>query len=105
MTKNSKTIYLLTGRSVLNLCILSLLINSMVFAETTQDNSALPEQADIESLIQQTTQIADSFMKESLEARMVYECSGGFLNQIQQQKLHSLAQIASVNLEAIINSQ
>lgn len=91
--------------SVISFFVLSSVMHSTTYAVTTGGPSTPPDSADIEALAQKAAQMADTFMQESIEARLAYECSGRFLSRDQQNKLHLLAKTSSEQLEIIIDSQ
>jgi hypothetical protein len=67
--------------------------------------SSLPGLLDIEDSARNVAQTANTFMRDSIEARLAYECSGRFLSQAQQIKLHNMAQKSVEQLQTIIDSQ
>ncbi len=105
MSTKKAAIHKFTAPLFISFYILSFVMHGMAYSTTMEYGSSLPGSLDIEDSARKAVQTADVFMRESIEARLAYECSGRFLSQAQQIKLHNLAQTSVEQLGTIINSQ
>ena len=76
-----------------------------LFAFTPSSANALPTAEDIDSPAEAAKQIAETFMRESLNLRMQYEFSGKFLTQRNKANLKKIAERAGDQLQEIAESQ
>lgn len=76
-----------------------------LFAFTPSSANALPTAEDINCPAEAAKQIAETFMRESLNLRMQYEFSGKFLTQRNKANLKKIAERAGDQLQEVAESQ